>query len=130
MKVVVSCALIDVDGRILLSKRPNDTTMGGLWEFPGGKIETNETAEMAIVRELKEELDIDTQESCLAPVNFSSYQYPDFHILLLLFICRKWQGIPRPLFASKIKWVFANDLRKYDMPKANKDFISNLQDLL
>ena len=85
---------------------------------------------MAIVRELKEELDIDTQESCLAPVNFSSYQYTDFHILLLLFICRKWQGIPRPLFASKIKWVFANDLRKYDMPKANKDFISNLQDLL
>ena len=89
MKVVVSCALIDIDGRILLSKRPNDTTMGGLWEFPGGKIETNDTAEMAIVRELKEELDIDTQESCLAPVNFSSYQYPDFHILHLLFICRK-----------------------------------------
>ena len=85
---------------------------------------------MAIVRELKEELDIDTHESCLAPVSFSSYQYPDFQILLLLFICRKWQGIPRPLFASKLKWVFANDLRKYDMPKANKDFISNLQDLL
>ena len=130
MKVVVSCALIDIDGRILLSKRPDDTTMGGLWEFPGGKIETNETAEMAIVRELKEELDIDTNESCLAPVNFSSYQYPDFQILLLLYICRKWQGKPRPLFASELKWIFANDLRKYDMPKANKDFISDLQDLL
>jgi len=92
MKLVVACALIDTDGRILLAKRPNDAQMGGLWEFPGGKIEPEETPENALVRELKEELDIDTHQSCLAPVCFSSYAYPDFQILLLLYICRKWKG--------------------------------------
>ena len=130
MKIVVACALIDSDGRILLSKRPDNTEMGGLWEFPGGKIEPNEIAETALVRELREELDIDTNESCLAPVNFSSYKYPEFHILLLLYICRKWKGNVRALSASELKWVFANDLGSYNMPEANKELISHLQDLL
>ncbi len=130
MKIVVACALIDTDGRILISKRPDDSEMGGLWEFPGGKIKPNEIAETAIIRELREELGIDTQESCLAPVNFSSHQYPEFQILLLLYICRKWKGSPSALSASELKWVFVNDLRGYDMPEANKEFISHLQDLL
>ena len=131
MKVIkVTGAIIQEGNKFLICRRGPSEKAAGLWEFPGGKLEINESLEDCILRELKEELDIDTHESCLAPVNFSSYQYPDFQILLLLFICRKWQGIPRPLFASKLKWVFANDLRKYDMPKANKDFISNLQDLL
>ena len=130
MRIVVACALIDTDGRILLSKRPVDANMGDLWEFPGGKVKPNEIAEKALIRELKEELDIDTNESCLAPVNFSSHQYPNFQILLLLYICRKWVGNPRSLAASELKWVFANDLRKYTMPEANRGFISCLQDLL
>ena len=130
MKIVVACALIDVDGRILISKRQKDAEMGGLWEFPGGKVKPNEIAEAALVRELREELDIDTNESCLAPINFSSYKYSKFQILLLLFICRRWSGNPRALSASKLKWVFANDLRNYKMPEANKEFISLLQDLL
>ena len=129
MKIVVSCALIDIDGRILLS---NVLMIHDGWfvGIPWRKNRDNETAEMAIVRELKEELDIDTHESCLAPVNFSSYQYSRFSNSSLIVYMQKMAGIPRPLFASKLKWVFANDLRKYDMPKANKDFISNLQDLL
>ena len=130
MKIVVACALVDSDGRILISKRPDNSEMGGLWEFPGGKIKPNEIAETAIIRELKEELDIDTYASCLAPVNFSSHQYPKFQILLLLYICRRWEGRPRALSASELKWVFSNDLRDYDMPEANKIFISHLQDLL
>ena len=130
MKLVVACSLIDTDGRILLAKRPHHSEMGGLWEFPGGKIESEETPEFALVRELKEELQIDTNESCLAPLSFSSHRYPEFQILLLLYICRKWKGIPRALSASELKWVHANDLREYPMPEANKEFISHLQDLL
>ena len=130
MKLVVACSLIDIDGRILLAKRPDNAQMGGLWEFPGGKIEPDETPETALVRELNEELGIDTHESCLAPLSFSSHQYPEFQILLLLYICRKWKGSPRPLSASELQWVFANDLREYAMPEANKEFISHLQDLL
>ena len=130
MKLVVCCSLIDIDGRILLAKRPDNAQMGGLWEFPGGKIEPNETPETALVRELKEELGIDTHESCLAPLSFSSHQYSEFQILLLLYICRKWRGSPRAFSASELKWVFAKDLRGYSMPKANKEFVSHLQDLL
>ena len=130
MKIVVCCSLIDIDGRILLAKRPINSQMGGLWEFPGGKIELNETPETALVRELKEELGIDTHESCLAPLSFSSHQYSEFQILLLLYICRKWKGSARAISASELKWVFAKDLRGYAMPEANKEFISHLQDLL
>ena len=130
MKLVVACSLIDIDGRILLAKRPDNAQMGGLWEFPGGKIEPDETPETALVRELNEELGIDTHESCLAPLSFSSHQYPEFQILLLLYICRKWNGSSRALSASELKWVFPNDLRKYEMPEANIEFISHLQDLL
>ena len=130
MKLVVACSLIDIDGRILLAKRPDNAQMGGLWEFPGGKVEPKETPQIALVRELKEELQIDTHESCLAPLSFSSYRYPEFQILLLLYICRKWVGTPRGLSASELKWVYANDLRKYPMPEANREFISHLQDLL
>mgnify|MGYP001309737571 CR=1 FL=1 len=130
MKLVVACSLIDIDGRILLSKRLDNAPMGGFWEFPGGKIEPDETPEIALVRELKEELGINTHESCLAPLSFRSHQYSEFRILLLLYICRKWKGTPRPLTASKLKWVFANELRGYEMPEANKEFINHLQDLL
>ena len=130
MKLVVCCSLIDIDGRILLAKRPDNAQMGGLWEFPGGKIELNETPEIALVRELKEELGINTYESCLAPLSFSSHQYSEFQILLLLYICRKWKGNPRALSASELKWVFAKYLRGYAMPEANKEFTSHLQDLL
>ncbi len=130
MKLVVCCSLIDVDGRILLAKRPDNAQMAGLWEFPGGKIKPNETPETALVRELEEELGIDTHESCLAPLNFSSHQYSEFQILLLLYICRKWKGRPRAFSASELKWIFAKDLREYAMPEANNEFVSQLQDLL
>ena len=130
IKLVVACALIDIDGRILLARRPDTSEMGGLWEFPGGKIEPNETPEQALVRELMEELDVSTHQSCLAPVSFCSHAYSDFQILLLLYICRKWQGSPKPLSSSALKWVRAQDLRDFAMPAANLGFISPLQDLL
>ena len=130
IKLIPAVCLVDADGRVLLSQRPEGKVMAGKWEFPGGKIEAGETPEAALIRELGEELGIDTHESCLAPLSFSSHQYPEFQILLLLYICRKWKGSPRALSASELKWVFANDLRRYEMPGANLEFISHLQDLL
>ena len=127
---VVLAFLYDNNGRVLLAQRPEGKSYGGLWEFPGGKIEPNETPETALVRELKEELGIDTHESCLAPLSFSSHQYSEFQILLLLYICRKWKGSPSAFSASELRWVFAKDLRGYTMPEANKEFVSHLQDLL
>ena len=128
---VSAVALLDWQGKVLISYRSEDhSVLPNFWEFPGGKIEPNETPETALVRELKEELGIDTHESCLAPLSFSSHQYSEFQILLLLYICRKWKGSARAISASELKWVFARDLRGYAMPEANKEFISHLQDLL
>ena len=127
---VVACALVDVDGRILLAKRPKGKSMGDLWEFPGGKIEAGETPETAIIRELEEELAIDTKSTCLAPLSFVSHEYDDFHLVMLLYACRRWWGTPKAIEASELAWVRAPRLRDYDMPEADKPLIAALQDLL
>ncbi|MEP0324791.1 8-oxo-dGTP diphosphatase MutT [Bauldia litoralis] len=128
--VVVACALIDIDGRVLISQRPEGKAMAGLWEFPGGKVEADETPEAALVRELKEELAIDTQSACLAPLTFASHAYEDFHLLMPLFVCRKWQGTVRPLEGQAVKWVAARKLRDYPMPPADAPLIAPLIELL
>lgn len=127
---VVACALIDIDGRILLAKRPKGKSMADLWEFPGGKIEAGETPETAIIRELEEELAIDTKSTCLAPLSFVSHEYDDFHLVMLLYVCRRWWGTPKAIEASELAWVRAPRLRDYDMPEADKPLIAALQDLL
>ena len=128
--LVSAVALIDKDGRILLAQRPKGKPMAGLWEFPGGKIESGETPEVALVRELKEELGIDTWRSCLAPVAFASHAYDDFHLLMPLFACRKWEGIPRPRENQVLKWVGKRDLRSYEMPAADLPLVPILCDWL
>ena len=128
--LVSAVALIDKDGRILLAQRPKGKPMAGLWEFPGGKIESGETPEVALVRELKEELGIDTWKSCLAPLAFASHAYDDFHLLMPLFVCRKWEGVPRPRENQVLKWVGKQDLRSYEMPAADVPLIPILCDWL
>lgn len=130
MLLVVAAALIDVDGRVLLSQRPEGKNMAGLWEFPGGKIESGETPEAALIRELNEELGIDTQESCLAPLTFASHAYDDVHLLLMLYVCRRWQGTPTPREENPITWVRPPRLGDYPMPPADKPLVAMLQDLL
>lgn len=132
MKIVLvaAVALIDRDGRILLAKRPQGKSMAGLWEFPGGKVEPGETPEQALIRELQEELGIDTWQSCLAPLTFASHKYEDFHLLMPLFACRKWQGIPRGLEDQELVWARANQLSQYPMPPADVPLISVLRDWL
>jgi 8-oxo-dGTP diphosphatase len=128
--LVSAVALVDIDGRILLAQRPAHKSMGGLWEFPGGKIEAGESPEAALIRELQEELDINTSESCLAPLSFASHAYDDFHLLMMLFICRRWHGQPRPVEGGALKWVRPNQLRDYPMPPADIPLIPVLRDLL
>ena len=128
--LVSAVALIDRDGRVLLAQRPEDKPMAGLWEFPGGKIEAGETPEAALIRELAEELDINTAASCLAPLTFASHSYDDFHLLMMLFVCRKWEGHPKPVEGGQLKWVRASALRDYPMPPADIPLIPVLQDLL
>lgn len=128
--VVVACALVDPDNRILLAQRPEGKNMAGLWEFPGGKIEPGETPEQSLVRELQEELGITTQEACLAPLTFASHAYEKFHLLMPLYICRKFEGIPVPKEGQNLKWVRANSLRDFPMPAADEPLIPALQDLL
>lgn len=127
---VVAVALIDPDGRILLAQRPEGKSMAGLWEFPGGKIESGETPEAALVRELHEELSIETWNSCLSPLTFASHSYDNFHLLMPLFVCRKWEGTPRPVEGQVLKWVRAGDLSTYPMPPADIPLIPVLRDLL
>ena len=127
---VVACALVDVDGRVLLAKRPAGKSMPNLWEFPGGKMEAGETPEDTIIRELQEELGIDTKSSCLAPLSFVSHAYDEFHLVMLLYVCRRWWGRPKPIVASELAWVRAPRLRDYDMPPADMPLIAALQDLL
>ncbi|MGJ8582823.1 MAG: 8-oxo-dGTP diphosphatase MutT [Marinosulfonomonas sp.] len=128
--LVSAVALIDRDGRVLLAQRPAGKSMAGLWEFPGGKVEPGETPELALIRELQEEIGIDTWESCLAPLTFASHSYEDFHLLMPVFACRKWQGIPAAKEGQTLAWVHAKDLRDYPMPPADIPLISVLRDWL
>ncbi len=128
--LVAACALVDADGRVLLAQRPPEKSMAGLWEFPGGKVEADERPEEALIRELREELGISVQESCLAPLNFASHTYPSFHLLMPLFICRRWQGIVRPCEGQVLKWVRPAKLRDYAMPPADIPLIPALVELL
>jgi 8-oxo-dGTP diphosphatase len=130
MVLVSAVALIDVDGRVLLAQRPEGKSMAGLWEFPGGKIEAGETPEEALIRELQEELGIDTWESCLAPLTFASHSYDDFHLLMPLFACRKWNGIPQSKENQKLKWVKPNELTSNPMPEADIPLVAILRDWL
>ena len=130
MILVSAVALIDRDGRVLLAQRPEGKSMAGLWEFPGGKVEKGETPEAALVRELHEELGIETWESCLAPLTFASHKYEDFHLLMPLYACRKLSGIVQPKEGQTLKWVAARDLSKYPMPAADLPLIPILRDWL
>ncbi len=128
--LVAAVALIDADGRVLLSKRPEGKALAGLWEFPGGKVEVGERPELALIRELREELAIDVTESCLAPLTFASHAYEDFHLLMPLYVCRRWKGEVAPQEGQEIKWVRARNLRDYPMPPADKPLLPHLEDLL
>ena len=128
--LVVAAALVDADGRVLLSQRPKGKALEGLWEFPGGKIEGDEPPEDALVRELREELGIDVKTPCLAPLTFASYAYEDFHLLMPLYVCRKWEGVVQPLDGQALKWVRPKDMRSYPMPPADAPLIPHLVDLL
>lgn len=128
--IVAACALIDADGRVLLAQRPEGKPMAGLWEFPGGKLAEGETPEAALVRELKEELAIDVAPSCLAPIGFASENSTDFHLLMPLFVCRKWSGTPQPLEAQRLAWVRPDRIGDYEMPPADKPLAAQLRDLL
>jgi 8-oxo-dGTP diphosphatase len=130
MVLVVACALIDADNRVLIAQRPEGKSMAGLWEFPGGKVEQGEVPEVALVRELKEELGIETKQACLAPLSFASHTYDDFHLLMPLYICRRWWGMPELIEHQAFKWVRANRLHDYDMPEADLPLISPLIDIL
>lgn len=128
--LVSAVALIDVDGRVLLGQRPKSKSMAGLWEFPGGKVEAGETPEIALIRELEEELGINTWQSCLAPLTFASHSYDDFHLLMPLFACRKWEGTPQSRENQALKWVHARDLKNYPMPAADVPLVPILRDWL
>ncbi|MBW7921607.1 MAG: 8-oxo-dGTP diphosphatase MutT [Rubellimicrobium sp.] len=128
--LVSAVALIDADGRVLLAQRPEGKAMAGLWEFPGGKVEDGETPEAALIRELHEELGVDTQESCLAPLTFASHAYADFHLLMPLFACRRWQGTAQGREGQALKWVRPRELRDYPMPPADAPLVPVLRDWL
>jgi len=128
--LVSAVALIDIDGRILLAQRPEGKSMAGLWEFPGGKVEDGETPEAALIRELHEELGIDTRSSCLAPLTFASHTYDDFHLLMPVFACRRWEGSVIPQEGQKLAWARATELKTYPMPPADEPLIPILRDWL
>ena len=128
--VVAACALIDTDGRVLIAERPAGRTMAGLWEFPGGKVEAGERPEDTLIRELKEELDIVVREPCLAPLTFASHSYADFHLLMPLYVCRRWEGAARAVEGQRLAWVKPNRLKDYPMPPADLPLIPHLMDLL
>lgn len=128
--LVVACALVDADRRVLIAQRPQGKQLAGLWEFPGGKLEAGETPEAALIRELREELEIETKEACLAPLTFASHTYGDWHLMMPLYVCRKWQGTPVATEHSALKWVRPQKLHDYPMPPADIPLIAPLCDLL
>jgi len=128
--LVAAVVLVDADGRVLLARRPEGKAMAGLWEFPGGKIDPGETPEAALIRELAEELGIDVAASCLAPFTFASHAYPEFHLLMPLYVCRKWSGIPTAREGQRLAWVRPARLAEYPMPPADKPLVAMLRDLL
>lgn len=128
--LVAAVALVDIDGRVLIAQRPAGKPMAGLWEFPGGKIHAGETPEAALVRELKEELDLDVAESCLGPFAFASHAYPEFHLLMPLYLCRKWNGTPTAREGQTLRWVKPAQLKEYPMPPADAPLIPMLRDFL
>ena len=128
--LVSAVALVDVDGRVLIAKRPEGKAMAGLWEFPGGKVDEGETPEVALIRELKEELAIDITQSCLAPLTFASHTYQEFHLLMPLFVCRVWKGTPTPQEGQELKWVRPMRLGEFPMPPADVPLMALLQDFL
>ncbi len=128
--LVAAAALVDVDGRVLIAQRPEGKHLAGLWEFPGGKVAEGETPEQALIRELNEELGIDVTEACLAPLTFASHAYDDFHLLMPLFVCRRWEGVVTPCEGQALKWVPPLKLRDYPMPPADAPLIPMLRDLL
>jgi len=128
--LVAACALVDADGRVLLTRRPAGKPMAGLWEFPGGKIEPGERPEDSLIRELREELGLSVKEECLAPLTFASHAYEEFHLLMPLYVCRRWEGMVRPREGQKVTWVRPNRLRAYPMPPADEPLIPHLMQLL
>jgi len=128
--LVVAVALVDADGRVLIARRPEGKTLAGLWEFPGGKVDAHERPEAALIRELKEELGIDVEQSCLAPLTFASHSYDDFHLLMPLYVCRRWQGVVGPREGQELQWVMPLKLRDYPMPPADLPLIPHVIDLL
>lgn len=128
--LVAACALVDADGRVLIAQRPVGKSMAGLWEFPGGKVEPGERPEQTLIRELDEELGITVLEACLSPLTFASHAYPDFHLLMPLYVCRKWEGSVTAREGQKIAWVRPNRLRDYPMPPADEPLIAHLLGLL
>ncbi|MBX9706618.1 MAG: (deoxy)nucleoside triphosphate pyrophosphohydrolase [Caulobacteraceae bacterium] len=128
--LVVACALVDTDGRVLIAKRPEGKALAGLWEFPGGKVEPGERPEQAIIRELKEELGIDVTEACLAPFVFASHAYDSFHLLMPLYLCRRWSGVVTACEHPDLAWVKPSKLADYPMPPADAPLVAWLRDLL
>lgn len=128
--LVVACALVDADGRVLLTERPEGKMLAGLWEFPGGKVEPGERPEATLIRELQEEIGIDTQAACLAPLTFASHAYEDFHLLMPLYVCRRYQGIATGREGQRLRWVRPRDMRQMPMPPADEPLIAPLIDLL
>jgi len=128
--LVAACALIDADGRVLIAERPAGKSMAGLWEFPGGKVEAGERPEECLIRELAEELGIAVNEACLAPLTFASHNYPDFHLLMPLYVCRRWEGIVTPREGQRLTWVKPQRLRDYPMPPADEPLVAHLMSLL
>lgn len=128
--LVAACALIDADGRVLIAERPPGKPMAGLWEFPGGKVEVGERPEQTLIRELREELGITVREDCLAPLTFASHAYPDFHLLMPLYVCRRWEGQASAKIHTRLAWVRPNRLRDYPMPPADEPLVSHLTTLL
>ena len=128
--LVVALALVDSDDRVLLAQRPAGKSMAGLWEFPGGKVEPHETPERAVIREVKEELDIDVEQSCVAPLTFASHSYQDFHLLMPLYVCRIWGGVARNMEGQVLKWVRPVAMDDYPMPPADAPLVAHLRDLL
>jgi 8-oxo-dGTP diphosphatase len=128
--LVAAAALIDTDGRVLLAQRPEGKSMAGMWEFPGGKVESGERPEQTVIREFFEELGVTIQEACLAPFAFASHAYDEFHLLMPVFVCRRWEGIAIPREGQKLAWVHPREMKNYSMPPADVPLVAQLRDLL